>query len=691
MTQGRIRSKFKLRTKLFLLFPLLLSIPYVGYEYVGEMENVLRRGLEDSVLSTARALALSLHDQPALFAGAAPGSEGASGVVYAHPLAFPIEVDGYDSDWGQYRSRLRPLTTADDDTSSVSYVAGARERYLYLLFSVTDDSIVYRNPASPLSLGADQLILAFRDRQGRLRRYSVSTLSPGRATTFEVPARRSNAPIKIEVRIRAEWQPTAGGYVLELRLPLSLLGDEVGFQVLDADVRSTQSDLDPLGAARVNPARYPLLLPSGEIGALIQRLGELEGRRVWAVDKWQRVLARGGSLERGRAATEINPLYGLVLRPPSDEIFEDFPLISHLEGADVSGALGGRQLTRWRATSEENLWVVSAGVPVWSGDEVVGAILVEETSLGIQTLTREALANLLNKTLMVCLVGALLLLLFASRIVTRLRRLSRETESAIDEHGRVVGRLSHRHGHDEIGELADSFDNMMTRLREYNAYLENLARRLSHELRTPLAIVRSSVESLQIEGGDERTRVYAERATHGLSRLENVITRMSEAARLEQAIESSTPERFDLHEVLAAITQAYRSTWPDHTFEFQARSVPVFIEGVPDLVVELVDKLVSNARELGDGEQPIILSLENNRGEVRLKVINYGSTLPAPMQDKLFESMVSIRDETDRTAPHLGLGLYIARLIADFHGASVTAENLDDNTGVQVVVLFRSA
>jgi signal transduction histidine kinase len=56
--------------------------------------------------------------------------------------------------------------------------------------------------------------------------------------------------------------------------------------------------------------------------------------------------------------------------------------------------------------------------------------------------------------------------------------------------------------------------------------------------------------------------------------------------------------------------------------------------------------------------------------------------LPPGLSEHLFESLVSVRPGSD-TKPHLGLGLYIVRLIADFHGASVSADNLADASGVR--------
>jgi signal transduction histidine kinase len=67
-------------------------------------------------------------------------------------------------------------------------------------------------------------------------------------------------------------------------------------------------------------------------------------------------------------------------------------------------------------------------------------------------------------------------------------------------------------------------------------------------------------------------------------------------------------------------------------------------------------------------------------------VEDQGPPLPAQMKDRLFESMVSIRPAGGETQPHLGLGLYIVRLIAAFHGGEATARDRDGGDGVIVAV-----
>src|SRR6185503_2646547 len=109
-----------------------------------------------------------------------------------------------------------------------------------------------------------------------------------------------------------------------------------------------------------------------------------------------------------------------------------------------------------------------------------------------------------------------------------------------------------------IGDLSRSFSALLSRLAEHHAYLETMASRLSHELRTPIAVVRSSIENLKLGASPEEARVYLERAEEGLARLTTILTRMGEAARLEQGMAATTREKFDLSPVVASCVAGYR-------------------------------------------------------------------------------------------------------------------------------------
>jgi signal transduction histidine kinase len=109
------------------------------------------------------------------------------------------------------------------------------------------------------------------------------------------------------------------------------------------------------------------------------------------------------------------------------------------------------------------------------------------------------------------------------------------------------------------------------------------------------------------------------------------------------------------------------------------------VVGTPDLIAQMVDKLVANAVEFGkDGV--IDVSLARDDGDALLSVSNEGPPLPEMEAGHLFDSMVSVRGGGDAAEPHLGLGLYIVRLIAEFHGGRAQAANRPDASGVVVSV-----
>src|SRR5690606_19178892 len=124
--------------------------------------------------------------------------------------------------------------------------------------------------------------------------------------------------------------------------------------------------------------------------------------------------------------------------------------------------------------------------------------------------------------------GTAALLVFATRLSLRIRRLRDDAENSIDSHGRVLGTVSGSEDGDELGDLSRSFADILRRLQQYTGYLEALGGRLSHELRTPVAVVRSSLDNLKQVELPKEARIYLQRAEQGLSRLTTIFARMSE-------------------------------------------------------------------------------------------------------------------------------------------------------------------
>jgi dedicated sortase system histidine kinase len=420
-----------------------------------------------------------------------------------------------------------------------------------------------------------------------------------------------------------------------------------------------------------------------EIAAILKGL-QRSSSRIWVVSRDYRVLALSGSLKRPDPPTPslAERLLGWLLAPPTEEFDEAIAQDALAAGREVAAALQGAASVRARRTRDDRAVVLSAAYPIWVGDEVVGAVVVEETTNRIASLRSQALEQLLVMTLALFVLVGAVLIWFATRISSRIRRLSDEAASAIDARGRVTRLTTASDAGDEIGDLSRNFTTVLERLARYNAYLEALAGRLSHELRTPVAVVRSSLENLHAARTAEETRTYLARAEEGLARLSTILARMTEASRLEQSLQAAAREPFEAAAVVRGCVEGYRMAYAPRKFELSLPEAPVNARGAPDLLAQMLDKLVENAVDFAAAGTAIRISLTAGGEGARLRVENDGPPLPEALRDSLFGSMVSHRGERAGAVPHLGLGLYIARLIAEFHGGALRAENLAGGRGV---------
>jgi two-component system, OmpR family, sensor histidine kinase ChvG len=419
--------------------------------------------------------------------------------------------------------------------------------------------------------------------------------------------------------------------------------------------------------------------------------------RVWVVSRDLRVLALAGSLRRPEAEPDegwVHRVLGELFPRPTENFDDAIGYDALANGREIAAGLRGVPDVGMRGTPDGKAVVITAAHPIWSGDEVAGAVVAEETTNSILSARSRALERLLLVTLVVFAAAAGVLIWLATGISSRIRRLRDEAETAIDARGRLAHIVTAQKSQDEIGDLSRSFSALLGKLGQYNTYLESMASRMSHELRTPIAVVRSSLENLKLSPTAEEARVYIGRAEDGLRRLGTILTRMSEATRLEQSLSSFERERFDLAAVVRGSVDGYRLAYPDRRFELHLPGVPVPVSGSADLAAQLLDKLVANAADFCAPGEAIHVGLEAAAGAAQLRVENKGAALPETMRAKLFESMVSVRAERGDqpgSEPHLGLGLYIARVIAEYHGGAMRAENLASGDGVAVTATFRLA
>jgi dedicated sortase system histidine kinase len=686
-----------LRYQLLLLSLLTLLLPWAGCHYAREMEAALRDGQEQTLLATASTLANLLAVKPELF-----GSDAATrapfdawaGDLYAHRLTTPALLDGFADDWGLAADAFAQLA-APGAPLKVEYAAAADESSLYLMLMVEDLTPALEqsnDPSAPLQARGDHVWLGFEAPDGEGELYLLATQAPGllsaRRPVVSTYGERREA---VEPRIQAFWQPTHSGYQLEIRLPRAMVGAHLGFEVVDVGARGQL----PVRVGTLDPATHQpsgrLVIPSASLTAALEPLLPAATQAVVA-DAYGWVLAEAGSL--GPSPAELyestkppragwrDVLYRRILesgeRLPSRARQPD-----RLAGPPVDAALHGTRAALWFRLPDERRVLLAVAVPLPQTSSLSGVLLLEQAGDRLLTLRSQALTRLLDLTLLASGTAVLASLVFAALLGVRLRRLQLAAETALARDGRVQAVIPDTGTRDELGDVARSFSALLARLNEYTEYLRTLAGKLAHELRTPLAIVRSSLDNLESE--HDAKGPYLQRAREGTDRLQAILTAMGAASRTEEAIRHAERVRFDLAELVRSTTRAYGDAFPTHRFAAHVSEGRCEFHGAPDLIVQLLDKLIDNAVDFSTAGTQIDIALERVAEQFVLSVQNEGAPLAEDTRSRLFESMFQLRPDTPGK-PHFGLGLYIVRLIVEFHGGTVFAENVTERGAVRIGV-----
>lgn len=281
---------------------------------------------------------------------------------------------------------------------------------------------------------------------------------------------------------------------------------------------------------------------------------------------------------------------------------------------------------------------------------------------------------------------ALLLLLayffFALFLAWRINRLNKKLHHVLDDHGQLHLSLPSAKAKDEIGDLSRGMSSLLRQINDYTEYLKQLGSRLSHEMKTPISIVHTSLENLHME---QPNNEFVGRALTANNRLKFILNQLSALSQLKQSIADSEKEHFELNTFLLELCQGYQLNSQQIIFTPSKESV--FVNQSQDLLAQMVDKLIQNALDFigPDDTITIALTTTDKKQNYQLTVTNTGSQIDAEKIPQLFDSLTSFRTKKS-DEPHLGLGLYIVKLICDYHQAQIKALNLTDPDAVQFIV-----
>jgi dedicated sortase system histidine kinase len=667
-----------LKRQLLLVSLLALLLPWSGCEFIRETESALRNGQQQMLAGTARALANTMaqyaEEYPDPIPNGLPGEQ-----LFLHTLAKRPQIDGYVDDWQLDPAALKTIGGTD---GPVRMAIASHNHMVYIYIDVSDRSVVYATAQTKvLDDGpryADRVTLVSSSPPYLQERFVFAAEAPGAIVSYK----QDNYGFAPEPAITAHWQDVPGGYRIEARIPAAMLGTNLGLVVNNTSDAAQRAVRISSYSGRT-PA--PVVRPSDELRAIVEDLVQ-PGTRIIVTDASGWRIAETGTLPTTISDTSFGSGWSAIIY---DLLVEDGKAASSAEpdpaGREqqpyVSAALDGREMASWFRGEDSGRAIVAVAAPITGDNGILGALILQQSTDAILSLTNRGLVRLINLTIVATLLVALALVGYASWLSRRIRHLSIAAEDAL-ENETLHAALPSALAEDEIGDLSRSFSHVLQQLGDYNSYLRTLASKLSHELRTPLAIVTSSLENLEHEPLDESSAAYTARAREGADRLRRILTAMSEASRVEELMQHADPETFDLVVVLRSTVDAYRDVYTERSFDFDCSLDSAPAEGSPELLIQMLDKLVDNAVDFSNTGDVIKISLAEQDTDLLLAVTNPGPPLPEKMRTQMFDSMVSMR--AGESSRHLGLGLYIAKLIAEGHGGRIAADNVDGGVVFEV-------
>jgi two-component system sensor histidine kinase ChvG len=345
--------------------------------------------------------------------------------------------------------------------------------------------------------------------------------------------------------------------------------------------------------------------------------------------------------------------------------------------SEVVSALDGEPAGAERV-NEQNRLMLSVAAPVQRFRAIYGVILLSTESGDIDSILREERLSLIGVALVALAVMLFSSLWLSSVIAEPIRQLAAAADRV--RRGRwgreTIPSLGGRN--DEIGELAESLSAMTQALYDRIDAIESFAADVAHELKNPLTSLRSAAEMLARADNDEmRTKLLA-LVRNDVKRIDRLITDISDVSRLDAELSRETSHPIEIVRLLQTIMEVYRLTGLPRGIAMALSSdvaSDTLIVGRDERLGQIFRNLIDNAVSFSPDNGVVLIGLRLVGGKLQIAVEDNGPGIPPETLETIFNRFYTERPADHGFGKNSGLGLSIARQIAEDMGGRIWAEN----------------
>ena len=244
---------------------------------------------------------------------------------------------------------------------------------------------------------------------------------------------------------------------------------------------------------------------------------------------------------------------------------------------------------------------------------------------------------------------------------------------------------------DEIRALSVTLNELLDRIQKVIRSQERFVADASHQLKTPLSILRGELDiALKKQRSPEEIQTLMVSMTQELVHLSKIIDDLLLLARVDAgaAFLTKTPVRVD-EIVLEAVSKLEklaraRDIALKINFKKESGESSLVVNGDQDLLLSMISELIGNAIKYSPEGMPVEISISEDLQFYSVAVRDHGRGIQEKDRDKIFERFYRAPGST---AQGSGLGLSIAKQIAEIHGGDIVYQN--SNPGSSFVIRIK--
>ncbi len=345
----------------------------------------------------------------------------------------------------------------------------------------------------------------------------------------------------------------------------------------------------------------------------------------------------------------------------------------------ISNSLKGKTHQQYRMDENQQPISLMSSTPLIVKGKIIGAIVLEQRMETLFSHNLNYFYRLIGIGALIFLIVLIGAVIHTASLSNRIIRLDNDVKRTFNAQGRITDLIFqdsiNRFYQDELSDLRHHIHEMLKQLSAYERYLKQLPKTLRHEIHNPLNRLSMALSLLEQENNSNPQLGYAQ---HALAQLKQIISSLSEATSIEDSLQSQKPEDFPIGLMLKHYLENTAALHTDWDLDYVCKIPPsIQVCGDGFMIEQLMDKLLSNASDFSDHKYPITVRCKILGEIIQIIVVNSGPKLPPGLELQVFDGMTSVRTLNQDNQTHLGLGLYIVKLIADFHKGKAYAENID--------------